>query len=103
MADKQLRTEIKERLKNLGKVYFKKNKSYDAVWLKIKKNTPHLVLCVFENKKGIRICLPWSNKNIDMEKITDVVVAFLEFKKNHSISKQIDILEKELKKRELLK
>jgi len=104
MADKELRKKVKEVLSSLGKVYFKENRSYDAVWLKEKgkKGSDNLVLCIFKGKKKTKICIPWSNKNIDIDKLPEVVTDFLKFKQNHSISKQIDILEKQLSEKGLI-
>ena len=98
MADKEIRKKVKEALCGLGKIHFKENRSYDAVWLKEKgkKGNDNLVLCIFKGKKKTKICLPWSSKNVNIDKLPEIVTDFLKFKQSHSISKQIDILEKQL-------
>jgi len=98
--DKETKTKI-ERLIGM-KVKVKPNRSYNALWVKVNKQE-HLILCHFVGKKSQKLCLPWSNINlINNDNLKDIVSHFLKFKTNHSISKEIDKLEKELKEKKLI-
>jgi len=102
MADKELRKKIKELLGSLGKVSFKENKSYDAVWLKRKKNSD-LILCIFIGKKKTKVCLPWSTLPLNIDnKLPVIIEKFLVYKSAESISKNIHKLEKQLKEENLI-
>ena len=96
--------EIKERLKKEieGKITFRANKSYVAVWRKKGKNED-LILCLFQGKKKVKACLPWSSINLlENPNLNVIIEKFLNFKKNHSISKEIDKFEKQLKAENLI-
>jgi len=100
--DKSLKQKISEKLASLGKISFKPNRSYTAVWLKHKKES-NLILCVFQGKKKVKICLPWSTYPLEINNnLPAIISAFLEFKKTNSISKNIKALEKQLKESNLI-
>ena len=99
--DKDFKKKLQELFKDKGKVKFKPNKSYTAIWLKCKKNED-LILCYFQGKRKNRLCLPWSTIDIIDKDIVSIVSEFLEFKKSESISKNIGKLEKILKEKGLL-
>jgi len=99
--DKEIKKQIQEILKPLGKVSFKPNRSYVAIWLKNKKQED-LILCFFQGKKKVRLCLPWSTIDITNKNILAIVTEFLAFKKGNSISKNIKALEKILKEKDLI-
>ena len=100
--DKELKKQIQEVLKPVGRVTFKPNRSYVAVWLKRKKGSD-LILCVFQGKKKTKVCLPWSSKPLGVDNnLPQVVKEFLTFKEKESISKNISKLEKSLKEKGLI-
>jgi len=101
--DKELKKQIQEVLKPLGKISFKPNRSYVAIWLKRKKSSD-LILCFFQGKKKYRLCLPWSTLSLplDNDKLPLIVEEFLLFKQSESISKNIKKLEKALREKSLI-
>ena len=101
MMDKDFKKRLQELFKDKGKVKFKPNRSYVAIWLKCKKNED-LILCYFQGKKKSRLCLPWSTVDIKDKDIVSIVSEFLKFKVNESISKNIGKLEKQLKEKGLI-
>ena len=100
MNKKELKKFIEQKLE--FKVTIRPNKSYNAIWAKIKKEE-HLILCHFIGKKKERLCLPWSTRNlIDADNLQAIVNEYLEFKKRESVSKNIDKLEKTLREKGLI-
>jgi len=98
--DKETKAKIEKALNT--KIKTKPNKSYCAIWAKVNK-VNHLILCYFVSKKSHKLCLPWSSINLaDNNNLKEIIERFLKFKANHSISKEIDKLEKELKQAELI-
>jgi len=100
MNKKELKKALEEKIGQ--KVILKPNKSYTAVWIKIKKED-HLILCYFKGKKKERLCLPWSTVDLsDNNNLPVIISEFLAFKKRESISKNISRLEKQLKEKGLI-
>ena len=100
--DKETKEKIKETLKPLGRIIFKPNKSYTAVWLKTKK-TQDLVLCFFKGKKKVKLCLPWSTIPLAInDNLAIIIEKFLKFKTSESISKNITKFEKQIKEEGLI-
>jgi len=99
---KEIKEKIKQQLKDMGKVRFKPNRSYIAVWLK-KNKVDNLILCIFQGKKKVKACLPWSTIDLlNNDKLPEIINEFLTFKKTNSISKNIKSLEKGLKEKGLI-
>jgi len=97
---KELKQSIEQKLG--FKIIIRPNKSYNAIWAKIKKEE-HLIFCHFIGKKKERLCLPWSVFDLsNNDNLQAIVNEYLEFKKSNSVSKNIKALEKALKEKGLI-
>jgi len=101
--NKELKKELQEILKPIGRVIFKPNRSYVAIWIKRKNKQEDLILCFFQGKKKSRLCLPWSTLPLTVnDNLPIIVEKFLKFKASESISKNIGKFEKQIKEENLI-